>query len=183
MGVDNTEFADVDIWDITDPKVPEFIRDFDPFTLPEVNDIVSLGANGNNFFHHDVVVKSIGTQMRMLVSYWDAGYIQLNVNNPKSPSFITDTDYDEPDPLTGYDPPEGNAHQAEYSADNQFILAADEDFSPFRLIGGITQAPYAGEGFSGIVTAQALRTGPAHRGRHGLRRRRVHRRSSRRRPA
>jgi hypothetical protein len=29
-------------------------------------------------------------------------------------------------------PPEGNAHQAEFSADNQYFLAADEDFSPYR---------------------------------------------------
>ena len=38
-----------------------------------------------------------------------------------------------PDPLTGFDPPEGNAHQAEYSHDNQFFLAADEDFAPDRV--------------------------------------------------
>ena len=70
--------------------------------------------------------------MRMLVSYWDAGYLQLDVDDPVNPTYITDTDFDEPDPLTGLDPPEGNAHQAEYSHDNQFFLAADEDFGPFR---------------------------------------------------
>ena len=30
--------------------------------------------------------------------------------------------------------PEGNAHQGEFSFDNQFLLAADEDFGPYRLI-------------------------------------------------
>lgn len=29
--------------------------------------------------------------------------------------------------------PEGNAHQAEFSADDKYILAADEDFSPYSL--------------------------------------------------
>ena len=28
----------------------------------------------------------------------------------------------------GWPPPEGNGHQAEFSHDNQFVLAADEDF-------------------------------------------------------
>ena len=69
----------------------------------------------------------------MLVSYWDAGYVQLNVDDPANPTYITDTDFDDPDPLTGFDPPEGNAHQAEYSHDNEFFLAGDEDFSPDRV--------------------------------------------------
>ncbi|HEV2785865.1 MAG TPA: hypothetical protein VGV67_05720, partial [Solirubrobacteraceae bacterium] len=74
---DNTELADVDIFDITDPRDPEFIRDLDLFELPEVDEIVDQSALGNSIFHHDVVVKRVGAQMRMLVSYWDAGYVQL----------------------------------------------------------------------------------------------------------
>ena len=72
--------------------------------------------------------------MRMLVSYWDAGYIELDVDDPADPTFIVDTDFDEPDPLTGFDPPEGNAHQSEFTHDGAFFLAGDEDFAPFRLI-------------------------------------------------
>ncbi len=150
---DNTELADVDIFDITDPTDPEFIKDLDLFDLPEVNEIVDNGALGNAIFHHDVVVKRIGDTVRMLVSYWDAGYVQLNVTNPSNPTFITDTDFDDPDPLTGLDPPQGNAHQAEYSADNQFILAGDEEFAPFRLIARITQAPFAGLNFAAALSA------------------------------
>ena len=29
--------------------------------------------------------------------------------------------------------PEGNAHQAEFTGDNAFVIAADEDFSPYAL--------------------------------------------------
>ena len=35
---------------------------------------------------------------------------------PLNPTHITDTNFDDPDPLTGFDPPEGNAHQGEFSA-------------------------------------------------------------------
>ena len=30
--------------------------------------------------------------------------------------------------------PEGNAHQAEFTADNRFIIGTDEDFSPYRAL-------------------------------------------------
>ncbi len=148
---DNTELADVDIFDITDPRDPEFISDFDPLTLPNASQIVGQSAHGNTLFHHDVVVKNIGGTMRALVSYWDAGYVQLNVDDPAHPTYITDTNFDDPDPLTGIDPPEGNAHQAEYSGDNQFFLAADEDFAPFRAVSTITEAPFAGVAFESLV--------------------------------
>lgn len=150
---DNTELADVDIFDITDPTDPEFIRDLDLFDLPQVAEIVDQSARGNAIFHHDVVVKRVSGVMRMLVSYWDAGYVQLDVDDPANPTFITDTDFDDPDTLTGLDPPEGNAHQAEYSHDNQFILAGDEDFAPFRLVSRITQAPFAGVSFAAALSA------------------------------
>ncbi len=150
---DNTELADIDIFDITDPRDPEFISDLDALTLPQANEIVDQGAFGNAIFHHDVVVKRVNGNMRMLVSYWDAGYVQFNVDNPSSPAFITDTDFDDPDPLTGVDPPEGNAHQAEYSFDNQFFLAADEDFAPSRLRATITEAPSAGVTLAAALSA------------------------------
>jgi len=143
---DNTEFADVDIWDITDPRNPVFVNDLDLFTLPEIDQIVGESANGNLIFNHDMVVKPINGVMTMMVAYWDAGYVQLNVDDPANPTYITDTNFDEPDPLLGFDPPEGNGHQGEYSHDNQFFLAADEDFAPDRIdTVEITTGPNAGE--------------------------------------
>ena len=143
VGVDNTEFSDVDIYNITDPTQPELIADLDLWELfPQIEGLL---ANGELVFHHDAVVKRVGNQMRMLASYWDAGYVQLDVTNPANPTYITDTDFDEPDPLTGFDPPEGNAHQAEYSQDNELFLAADEDFAPDRIDElEITTGPNAG---------------------------------------
>ncbi|MDX6586947.1 MAG: hypothetical protein QOI31_1420 [Solirubrobacterales bacterium] len=151
VGVDNTEFGDVDIYNITDPTDPEMIADLDLVELfPQ---IVDESAYGNAIFHHDMIVKKVGNTLQMISSYWDAGYVQLDVTNPAAPTYITDTNFDDPDPLFGFDPPEGNAHQSEYSHDNEFILAADEDFSPFRLKAEITEAPFAGEPITPAISA------------------------------
>ena len=161
---DNTEFADVDIWDITDPRSPVFVNDLDLFNLPEIDQILGELANGESFFNHDMVVKPIGGQMRMMVAYWDAGYVQLNVDDPANPAYIADTSFDEPDPLLGFDPPEGNGHQGEYSHDNQFLLAADEDFAPDRIeqveiTTGPNAGTFAGNSVGGSATLDILLDG------------------------
>ncbi len=71
----------------------------------------------------------------MMVSYWDGGYVALDVDDPANPEYIGDTDFTNPDPellqQTGKaERPEGNAHQSEFTLDNRYILASDEDFSP-----------------------------------------------------
>ena len=70
----------------------------------------------------------------MKVNYWDAGYVQLDVSDPANPVLINDTTFAGEDPLLpGTDlTPEGNAHQGEFSFDNQFMLTADEDFGAYR---------------------------------------------------
>src|SRR5215207_9190802 len=118
VATDDDEATDVDIFDITDPKQPE------------------LGLVDS--FLHDMVVKQIGDRFIMLLSYWDGGYVLLDVTDPANPVFLSDTDFTNPDPellaqfgvaLT----PEGNAHQAEFTADNRFVIGTDEDFAPYRL--------------------------------------------------
>ena len=131
--VDNEELHDVDIFDVTTPAAPQFIGDFDLVALADEQnfDLVDSSALGNSIFHHDVVVKKIGAVQTMLVSYWDAGYVKLNVNDPTAPTFIGDSDFGTTDPLRpDVGQPEGNGHEAEFSHDNQFVLAADEDFAP-----------------------------------------------------
>jgi hypothetical protein len=130
--VDDFELADVDIFDITDPRRPVLVGEFDlDARYPEIID-PTLGS-GNGFFH-DVIVKQIDGHFVMLVSYWDSGYVLLNVDDPANPSLIGDSDYANPDPLSGRRP-EGNGHEAEFTADNEYIVAADEDFGPFALTG------------------------------------------------
>ena len=134
VAVDNVELHDVDIFDISNPRGPRPVGEFDLIeeAFEEGKDIYDNGALGDSPFLHDMVVKKIGDTQTMLASYWDAGYVTLDVNDPSDPKIIGDTTFDGADPLTGFTPPEGNAHQAEFSADNRFILAGDEDFAPYR---------------------------------------------------
>jgi hypothetical protein len=157
--VDNTELSDVDIFDITNPSAPAFIADVDLVELgvDQGMDIVGNSANGNTIFHHDMVVKEIGGIQTMLVSYWDAGYLKLNVEDPANPVIIGDSDFGTEDPLVedprtpgqGYSLPEGNGHEAEFSHDNKFVLSADEDFSTYRTDFEITSGTNAGPYGSG----------------------------------
>jgi hypothetical protein len=133
--VDDLEGTDVDILDITDPRHPKLIgeydvdEDFPTITQPGLDEI----------FFHDVVVKQIDGNWVMLLSYWDGGYVQLNVDDPANATYIADSDFAASDPqreeqgASGV-APEGNAHQAEFSRDNRYVIGADEDFTPYGLI-------------------------------------------------
>jgi hypothetical protein len=146
--VDDEELLDVDIFDITNPTAPVFIAETGLPNWPGAQDSQSAGIGTfRASFFHDVVVKKIKGDWMMLLSYWDAGYIVLNVNNPASPVFVNDTDFTVPDPLTGFNQPEGNAHQAEWSHNNKFIIGTDEDFSPFRTTVDVTSGPFSGSNF------------------------------------
>ena len=163
--VDNTELHDIDIFDITNPRAPKFIADVDLVALADAAgmDIIGNSANGDNIFLHDMVVKDIGGVQTMLVSYWDAGYLKLNVNDPANPVIMGDSDFGANDPLVtdpgtgqGFEPPEGNGHEAEFSFDNKFVLAADEDFSAFRVNAvSITTGPNTGDYPGGVVPGGA----------------------------
>ena len=127
---DEMESADVDIFDVTNPKHPRLITELD------LNDFgvnqPELGLTDS--FLHDMVVKQINGRWIMLLSYWDGGWVLLDVTDPANPVYLDDTDYPTFDQLVpGISPPEGNAHQAEFTADNRFIIGTDEDFSPYRL--------------------------------------------------
>lgn len=132
--VDDLETTDVDIFDITDPAHPRFIAEYNVSTAwPGV---IQDELGTAEAFLHDVVVKEIDGRFEMLLSYWDAGYVKLDVTDPAHATYIADTDFGNPDPelllQTGTEFfPEGNAHQAEFSLDNTYIVAADEDFGPY----------------------------------------------------
>jgi hypothetical protein len=131
---DNEEAADVDILDITDPRKPVLIAEYDLNTYGVAQPELGLTES----FLHDMVVKKIGGNFIMLLSYWDGGYIKLNVNDPAKAVFLGDTDYAAVDPelfeSTGLvNTPEGNGHQAEFTKDSNWFIATDEDFDPYRV--------------------------------------------------
>ena len=136
---DSEDLEDVDIYDITNPRRPRFISEIDLNPLGVAQPALNLGDS----FHHDVTVKKIGDQQIMSVSYWDGGYVILDVTNPAAPVYLDDTDFAPIDPellqQTGVAlTPEGNGHQSEFTNPNpagkRFLIATDEDFSPFRAL-------------------------------------------------
>ncbi|MDQ3030167.1 MAG: hypothetical protein M3R09_09125 [Actinomycetota bacterium] len=134
--VDDYEADDVDIFNITDPREPRKIAEYNLAEFfPQI-----LQPGLEEVFLHDMVVKTIGDRQVMLASYWDAGYVKLDVSDPRNPVYLGDSDFNSPDPelraQTGLlEEPEGNGHYAEFTRDNEYIVGADEDFNPFGVRG------------------------------------------------
>jgi hypothetical protein len=134
--VDNEEAADVDILDISDPRAPRLIKEYD--LNEQFPQIIQEDLGTAESFFHDVIVKEIDGRQVMVLSYWDGGYVKLDVTKPKNAQYLADSDFKNPDPEAAESglsvKPEGNAHQSEFSLKNTFIVAADEDFSPYSVV-------------------------------------------------
>jgi hypothetical protein len=126
IAVDDVAVQDVIVVDITRPQAPRVIAVTGQEDWPDLNDNIGFGE----VFLHDVWVEknqNLGKQIAYL-SYWDAGLVLLDVTNPANPVFLGDSDYPNPDPLSGK-PPEGNSHVAVPNADGTRVLMGDEDFA------------------------------------------------------
>ncbi len=149
--VDDLEEPDVDILDISDPSKPKLVSETN---LDQFAQDGPTRPHGDAVFSHDMVVKRIGNRDVMLMSYWDGGYITLDVSKPESPEPLSDTDFAPVDPARAQYgqtiTPEGNAHQAEFTRDNQFIFATDEDFDAFRVVARFGGGPAANQEFTAI---------------------------------
>ena len=154
--VDDDEESDIDILDITNPSRPKLISETGEQDWP---DAVSNGYGNTNFFH-DVEVSKRGDKWIMVASYWDIGYVKLDVTDPANPRFITDSEFAAEDPeFPGVGAPEGNAHQGNWTRDGKYFVATDEDFSPYRtnplkITSGPNQGEYSSQpiGGGGSVT-------------------------------
>jgi len=147
---DNFEATDIDILDITNPKRPRLINELNLNVDFGGAVVQSSPPNLVEVFLHDMVVKNIGGTWTMLLSYWDGGYVQLDVDDPMNPTLIGDTDYAVIDPellesASVSAPPEGNGHQNEFTLDNEFFIGTDEDFAAHNVDEFmITTGPNAG---------------------------------------
>ena len=125
----------VDVYDITVPKKPALLARWDLTTLHSAVDETGPFLL-NEFGLENLAMKVIDGHHVMLLSYLDGGFILLNVDDVTAPVLIADTDYGAVDPElfehTGSQlPPEGNAHQAAFTADNRYIVGIDQDFAPY----------------------------------------------------
>lgn len=166
--VDDEEAADLDIMDITDPRNPKLIAEYNlAEEFPRI--LQNAPPNLTEVFLHDMIVKKIGGRFIMMASYWDAGYVKLDVTAPRSVKYLADSDFKNPDPelLKSTDQrekPEGNAHYSEFTLKNNFIIGADEDFAPNGVEGttddGGSFTPSQGSDTPQLQTGESL-TGTA----------------------
>lgn len=142
---DDAELADIDIFDISDPRNPQPVASYDlPAMFPAI--LAGENARGSNESARRLRVRAVGDRRVMLAPYFDAGFVQLDVTDPSSPQLVNDTRY------TGEDPflpgsklvREGNAHSAELSSDAQFVLGGDEDLQSMRLVARSTSGATRG---------------------------------------
>ena len=157
--VDDLEEDDIDILDITNPSKPKKVSETN---LQQFAQTGTGRPHGDAVFSHDMVVKRIGGRDIMLMSYWDGGYVTLDVTDPANPEPLSDTDFAASDParaeLGQTITPEGNAHEAEFTRDNEFFFATDEDFNPYRVQATFKGGPAAGKVFTAIQGATRSRS-------------------------
>ena len=161
--VDDDNVQDVHIVDITKPQSPREIAVTGQLDWPTLSDNIGVGE----VFLHDVWVQDNGGTVIAYLSYWDAGLVLLDVTDPANPVFLGDSEYLNPDPLSG-EAPEGNSHVAVPNADGSRVLMGDEDFAAGQLtkfeFDG-TPYPAAEGGFTPPVFAPPLSgafAGPVH---------------------
>jgi hypothetical protein len=130
--IDNEEVDDVDIFDITDPRNPELIFET---SLPGRN----VDGHGELQTSHDFDILQFNNdgdadlEWNLMVSDWDAGWVHLDVTNPHAPFVVGETDYADCDQLVPTAcPPEGNAHQGEWTSTGDTWVGTDEDFDAYR---------------------------------------------------
>jgi hypothetical protein len=128
---DTFDFFDTFFVDISKPQSPELL------TVTGALDWIPQGLNldqletgsSAGIFNHDVWVDVIDGTPTAVVSYWDLGFVTLDVTDPSNPVFLDDSTYVDPEPIVG-EPYEGNAHAAVFGAGGDYIFGGDEDFSP-----------------------------------------------------
>ncbi len=125
--IDNEETEDVDLFEITDPRAPELVAETE---LPGVH----VDGHGALKTSHDFdVLQFPDRSWHLMVSDWDAGWIDVDVTDPENPEIVGDFDYATCDQLVPTAcPPEGNAHQGEWNSDGSVFIGTDEDFDSYR---------------------------------------------------
>jgi hypothetical protein len=125
--IDNEEVEDVDLFEITDPSNPVLVAETE---LPRVK----VNAHGNLKTSHDFdILQFPDGSWHLMVSDWDAGWIDVDVTDPSNPRIVGDFNYARCDALIRtICPPEGNAHQGEWNSDGSVFIGTDEDFDSYR---------------------------------------------------
>ncbi len=124
---------DFRILDISDPTAPTEVGRWSSTVSPDAPPAETRGAS-RSLGLHDITVQTDGNATVAYLSYWDAGYILLDVSDPSNPSFMGVGPWP--------DDAEGNAHAAWPGHNGNIMVTSDEDF--------------AGSGVGSLTTSVAL---------------------------
>ncbi|HEX2088663.1 MAG TPA: hypothetical protein VHI54_01840 [Actinomycetota bacterium] len=125
--IDNEEVEDVDLFEITNPRSPRLLAET---SLAGVH----VDGFGELKTSHDFdVLRFPNGTWHLMVSDWDAGWVDVDVTNPARPRILRDSDYATCDQVVPTAcPPEGNAHQGEWTSTGRAFIGTDEDFDSYR---------------------------------------------------
>ena len=131
---DTFDLQDTFLVDISNPSNPKLLTITGALDwLEDINrDQLQTGTSGA-VLNHDVWVEEIDGRQIAVVSYWDLGFVTLDVTDPANPVFLGDSTYPDPEPILGL-PYEGNAHAAVFGGNGDYIFGGDEDFSPENFL-------------------------------------------------
>jgi hypothetical protein len=116
--------GDLLIIDITDPTEPVVVGEWGVIDQPDLGPSFYASARQGSdprVFGHSARANQNGT--RVYVSYWDAGVIALDINDPAHPVYLGRTSFAPGD--------EGNAHSSTEARGGNVLIQADEDFDAF----------------------------------------------------
>ena len=142
-GVGGDGIGDLLIVDISNPSSPTLIGEWGVLDEPALGLSFYLnvrqGGDGRTLLH-GARANVDGT--RAYLSYWDAGFITLDISNPSSPVFLGTAPTSAPGDSYAAGQ-EGNAHSVDEARGGNILVAADEDFSPFAFV--ITSSAFTGQ--------------------------------------
>jgi hypothetical protein len=103
--------------DITDPRSPELASHWG-FLSRGVTPAAGQGCDADGLYGHGAEPSEDGKLA--FISYWDSGFVALDVSNPSNPVYKGRTVY----PSNA----DGDAHSANYDDGRKLLFTADEDF-------------------------------------------------------
>jgi hypothetical protein len=106
----------IHLLDITDPAHPKLAANWTEHLDPDTG----VGCIPNQFTH-SARFEDAGTSL--YVSYWDAGTVHLNIADPASPAFVSQTKIIPPDE-------DGDNHSMTLANGGKWLVINTEDYSP-----------------------------------------------------
>jgi hypothetical protein len=108
--------GDFRLIDITNPTAPLEVSNWK--VQQAGGPFAALGCDPDGNYGHGAEPSADGKSV--FLSYWDSGFIQLDLTDPAKPVFVKRAAY----PATA----DGDAHSSQYDEQRQLLFSADEDF-------------------------------------------------------